>query len=72
MPEQVTHIVDRNAIQQHQVLVGAAAAHIQAVLAFTTRLHAGQQLQGLEHVHLPEQGRNAFDLLHGHLHGTHA
>ena len=67
----VVHVVERHAVEQQQVLVRTAAADIEAGRTFRTGLHAGQQLQGLEDVHLAADGRNALDLGHRHLDGAH-
>ena len=64
-------VVDRGVVEQDEVLVRAAAAHVQAAHPLGTRLHPGQQLQGLEHVDLPHEGGGALDLPDRHLHDAH-
>ena len=70
--EEVGGVVDRGVVEEDQVLVGAAAAHVEAAHALGPGLHAGQQLQGLEDVHLPHEDGSALDLPHRHLHHAHA
>ena len=73
----VVDVVDGYAVKQQQVLVGTAAADIQARRALGARLDARQQLNGLDHVDLAGQGGHALDLVDrdfdgAHLRATHA
>ena len=64
--EQVVHIIDRYAVQHHEVLLRTAAPHVQACEAFLAALDAGQQLQCLDDVGLAEERRRVLDLLDRH------
>ena len=64
--EQVRGVIDGYAVEQYEILIGAATAHVQAGLAFASGLHARQQLQGFEDVHFTHEGGKFFDLLYGH------
>ena len=59
-------IINRYAVQEDEVLVRAAAAHIQAGEAFVAALHAGHHLDGLEHIGLAEEHRGIAHLGDGH------
>ena len=59
--QQVLSVIDGNAVQQEQVLVRAAAAHIHAGGARRTGLHAGKKLKGLEHVRFAQDHRRPLD-----------
>ena len=48
-------IVDGGTVEQNQVLVAVAAAHLIAARAFTLALHARQQLDALDDVLLTKQ-----------------
>ena len=67
----MVHIIERDAVKEEQVLVGAATAHIHATGAFVAALHAGQQLDGLDDVCLAEEDGNRLNLLHRYFYGTH-
>ena len=69
--EHVLHIVQGHAVEQDQVLIGSAAAHIQAGRSFVTAFHAGQQLDGFDHVDFTEQGRKLAYLLDRQVDGAH-
>ena len=64
-------VVERHAVQENQVFVGAAATHIHPCRALGARLHARQQLQGLDDIGLAKQGRHLFQLHDGQLDGAH-
>lgn len=68
---QVVGVVDRDAVQHHQILVGASAAHVHAGKALHAGLHAGHQLDGLQQVSLPEYGGGVLDLCHRYLMCSH-
>ena len=68
---EVRGVVHRSVVEQDEVLVGAAAAHAERRRPLGGGLHAGQQHDGLYHVHLAHQRRNSLDgfylqLLHAH------
>ena len=72
--EETQHVIDiinRDAVEQQQVLIGSAATYIKAGRAFRTGLHARQQLDGLDYVHLAGQRRHMLDLVYGNLDGAH-
>ena len=60
-------VVHRHAVQQEEVLVWPAAAHIHARHAFRTALHARHQLHHFDDVGLAKDDGHRFDLLHGYL-----
>ena len=64
---QVVYVVHRHTVQQEQVLVGAAAAHIHARHALCTALYAGQQLHHFDNVGLAKDNGHRLHLLHGQL-----
>ena len=64
---QMVHIVHGDAVKHEQVLVGAATAHIHARHALVAVLHAGQELDGLNHVGFAEEHGDGPHLLHGYL-----
>ena len=68
---EVADVVEGHAVEEEEVLVGAAAAHVHAAVALAAALHAGHQLQGLDDVGLAEHHGYGLDLLHGHLRGAH-
>ena len=68
---QVVDVVQRHAVKQEQVLVGTAAAHIHTRHTLRAALHAGQQLQGLQHVGFAKKHGYRFDLLYRYVDGTH-
>ena len=71
--EDAEHMVDtvkRDVVQQNQVLVGAAAAHVDAGRTGGTALHARQELQRLEHILLSEQRRHTLQHVLRHLQGA--
>ena len=63
--EQVTHAVEWHAVEYDEVLVGTAPAHIQARGTLASRLHTGHELQALQKVDLPADGRQPTNLVHG-------
>ena len=69
--EQMVGVVKGDAVEQEQVLLGAAATHVDAAEAFGAALHAGHELDRLEHVVLPEQHRRLLDYGHGQFDGAH-
>ena len=77
-PEQVAGVIHHRIVQNYQVLVGAAAAHVNARLAFGAFLHAWHELQHAQHVFFSQESGYFLDLAHGnfdlaHLHVvTHA
>ena len=68
---EVTDVVEWHAVEEEEVLVGSAAAHVHAAVALAAALHAGHELQGLDDVGLAEHHGYGLDLLHGHLRGAH-
>ena len=62
--KQVAHAVKRHPVEHDQVLVGTAAPDVQTGGAFPTGLHAGHELECLEQVHLPADGRQLPHLVH--------
>ena len=69
--QHVLSIVDGNPIQQEQVLIWPAAAHINAGKAFQPALHPRKQLDGFDDIRFSEERRSRFYNLQGHLDGTH-
>ena len=67
----VVHVVYGHAVEQHQVLVGTAATHVESCRALRAALHTGEQLQYLQHIGLAKHCRHGLDLCHGDVHGTH-
>ncbi len=67
----MVHVVQGHPVQQEQVLVRSSSSYVHARRSFGARLHARQQLQGLNQVVLAEQGRDVFDLGDGYFHGAH-
>ena len=68
---QVTHVVEGHAVQQNQVFIRSAAAHVDARGAFAAGLHAREQLDGFENIHFSTDGGDAFDLRDRHFDGRH-
>ena len=64
-------IVDRNTVQQEQILIRVTSANIQSGGSLGSGLDAGPQLLGLEHIGLTEHGGNRLDLFYGYIHGAH-
>jgi hypothetical protein len=69
-------VTSRSLVQQNQVLVGVAAAHVEAARGFAHRTHSGQQREGAHDVCFAQQLRNFLNLLgrqaaHRHLRGFH-
>jgi len=58
--EQVSRIINRTSIQEHQVLVGRATTYIEATGRFAYRLHTRQGLHHLQHIHFAHSGRNVL------------
>ena len=69
--EQVAHAVERHSVEDNQVLVGTATPDVQAGGAFPTGLHARHELERLEQVHLPSDGRQLAHLVHRNLNPRH-
>ena len=67
----VADVVEGHAVEEEEVLVGAAAAHIHAAVALAAALHSGHELQGLDEVGLAEHHGHGLDFLHGHHVGAH-
>ena len=68
---QVLGVVERDAVEQQQVLFGTAASHIDAAESFGAALHSRHQLNRLQHVVLAEQHRGMLNHLHRQLDGAH-
>ena len=64
-------VVEGDAVEQQEVLLRSAAAHIDAAEAFGAALHARHELDGLEHVVLTEEHRSVFYHLHRQFDGAH-
>ena len=64
-------VIDRDAVEEQQVLVRAAATDIQSGATFGAILHAGEQLQCFQHIGFAEEGGDALDLLYGEFHDAH-
>ena len=58
----VVHVVDRDAVQQDEVLVGSATADIYSRKAFSAALDSRHHLEDLQHVSLAEEDRGVLDL----------
>ena len=69
--QHVLGVVDRDAVQQKQVLIGTATPHIQAREPFRSALDSGKKLDGLQDIGLSEQRRSALDGRDGHFDGAH-
>ena len=69
--QQVAGVVDGGLVKEDKVLVGAAAAHVEAGIAFAARLHARQQLDGLDDVGLTHKRGQRLDGLDAHFHAPH-
>ena len=67
----VGDVVEGHAVEEEEVLVGAAAADVHAAVALAAGLHSGHELQGLDEVGLAEHDGHGLDFLHGHHVGTH-
>ena len=57
-------VVHHGLVQQDQVLVRPATAHIETTVAFAIAFHTGQVLYGLQDVHFAQQGGQCVQLLH--------
>ena len=69
--EEMAGVVHRGLVQQDQVLVRAAAAHIEAAVTLPVALHAGQVLDRLQDVHLAQQRGQRLQLGDVHVHAAH-
>ena len=69
--KQVVHAVQRDAVEEHQVLVWRSPAHIESACALPPTLHARQKLKRLQQIHLSSNGGKRFDLVDGNLHPRH-
>ena len=67
----MVHIIYRYAIQEHQVLVGAATANVEPSRTLGAALYTRKQLQHLQHVGLAKHGWHGLYLCDGDVHGTH-
>ena len=70
-PKQVAHVVQRDAVQQHEVLVWGSATDVEPAGPFSPRLDPRKQLKRLEQVHLAANGRQRFDLVNRDFHPRH-
>ena len=64
-------VEESGAVERNQVLVDASASYINTCRTVACRCHAGQLLQGFQHVGLSEKRRNAADFCGGELNGAH-
>ncbi len=64
-------VVHSGFIEQDEVLVGRAATHAESRRSFANRLHARQELDGLDHIHLAHQRGNLLDRFNVHPEGAH-
>ena len=69
--EEVVGIVDGGFIEDDEVLVGTATAHVDARSTFRSRLHTRQQQQGLKDILLAKKHRHLFYFLGRQRDGTH-
>jgi len=54
---EVIYIIYGCSVEHKQVLVGAAAAHVQPAAAIGASLHAGKQLHGFQHIGFAQHGQ---------------
>ena len=66
----MVHVVDGHAVQQDEVLVRTAAAHIEAGRTLAAALHARHHLQDFQHIGFAEEDRRVPDLDQGNVHGA--
>src|SRR5690606_32483124 len=60
--QHVGGVVQGSFIQQDEVLIGGAAAHVKPVSAFSHGGYAGQRLYGAQHIHFAHEGRQFLHL----------
>lgn len=60
-PCPVGHVVDRDAVHQHEIVARAAAAYMDAFQSVRSGLDTGQEMNGPDQVRLPAQGRHVFN-----------
>jgi hypothetical protein len=65
-------IVDRNAIEEYQILVGATATYIKSAASLCTRLNTWQKLKNFQYISFTKQCGHFFNLFNGNVNGTHA
>ena len=69
--KQVVHAVQRDPVEEHEVLVWRSPAHVEAACALPPTLHAGQKLKRLQQIDLATNGGKGLDLVDGNLHPRH-
>ena len=69
--KQVADAVQRYPVEDDEVLVGAATAHIQARRALAARLYPRHELEALQQVDFATDGRQPAHLIHGDFHFGH-
>ena len=69
--EEMAGVVHGGIVQQDQVLIGTAAAHVETTVAFAVVLHAGQELDRFQDVHFAEQCGQRRQFLHIQFHPAH-
>ena len=68
---EMVDVVERDAVEEEEVLVRAASAHVHAAGAFVTGLYAGEELDGFNDVGFAKEDGDGFELFNGHFEGTH-
>src|SRR5574344_694268 len=67
----MVHIIEGNAIKQHQVFVRTSASDIKTGCAFHSGLDSRHQLDSLQDICFSEYGRSAKHLLHWNFYRSH-
>ena len=67
----VADVIQRNSIQDDEVFVRPTTPHIQSRRPLRATLHAREQLNGFQHIHLATQGGDTLYLRDGNLDGGH-
>ena len=68
---EVVDVVERHPVEQEQVLVGTAAAHIETAGALGARLDARHELKRFQYIGFAKQYGDGFDMLKRHLDGAY-